>query len=136
MEAEHIRSKSPFLYATICLHGILFCPELGLLSSDTHRSLYHHVNGVWGQVVLLSPLPLDILYAMMLLSSLVIPPAGIDYIDSWLSSGTCAQQAILATDFAKIMARVRIGEDDLKDMRYLRLWNSICLTHLQYVPIK
>lgn len=54
-----------------------------------------------------------------------------DYIDSWLLTGFCAQQAILAIDFSKIVHNISQDETTADDQTAIRLWSVICLQHLR-----
>lgn len=54
-----------------------------------------------------------------------------DYIDSWLLTGYCAQQAMLSISFSTIVDNVRRGQPTDEDRRAIRLWASVCLHHVQ-----
>ncbi len=55
-----------------------------------------------------------------------------DYIDSWLLTGYCAQQAMLSISFSTIVENVRRGNPTDEDRRAIRLWASVCLHHLHW----
>ncbi|CEJ62811.1 hypothetical protein PMG11_11298 [Penicillium brasilianum] len=128
---KDLRATSPFLHAVCCLHGMVSEEEYSV--SPLHREVYEEVRRKLGQVLLATPLPLEELLAisaMCLFAS--APSVGPEYIDSWVLSGHCAQQAMLTINFAKISANIKSGDASLEDQKDVRLWGSICLNHLQW----
>ncbi|KIX01628.1 uncharacterized protein Z518_09354 [Rhinocladiella mackenziei CBS 650.93] len=131
--APTIRQASPLLYAVCCLHGLRLCKDPDLLNTNDHRQLYEEVREMLGQVVLASPIPLEELYALLIMSVFEAAPRPVfEYIESWLLSGICFQQAISTIDFAQIMANLTLGKHESKDRRCLSLWNNICLVNLRF----
>lgn len=59
----------------------------------------------------------------------------VDYIDSWLLTGYCAQQAMLSISFSAVVENVKRGMVTNADRQAIRLWANICLHHLQYVSL-
>ncbi|EXJ83324.1 hypothetical protein A1O1_06945 [Capronia coronata CBS 617.96] len=131
--APNIRQASPLLYAVCCLHGLRFCKDPDLVNTSVHRQLYEEVRDMLGQVVLASPIPFEELYAVLIMSIFEAAPRPVfEYIESWLLSGICAQQAISTIDFAEIMTNLRRGRHKSTDKRSLSLWNNICLVNLRF----
>jgi hypothetical protein len=69
-----LRHRSPLLFAVCCLHGLRFCNDLTLVNTTTHRRLYEEVRDMLGQVVLSSPLPLEELYAILIMCTFEAAP--------------------------------------------------------------
>ncbi|EXJ87151.1 hypothetical protein A1O3_04110 [Capronia epimyces CBS 606.96] len=131
--AATIRQGSPLLYAVCCLHGLRFCKDPDLVNTAVHRQLYEEVREMLGQVVLASPVPLEELYALLIMSIFEAAPRPVfEYIESWLLSGICAQQAISTIDFVQIMTNLRLGKHENRDRRSMSLWNNICLVNLRF----
>ncbi|QPC72930.1 hypothetical protein HYE68_003682 [Fusarium pseudograminearum] len=55
-----------------------------------------------------------------------------EYVDSWLLSGHCAQQAMLCIQFSDIIKRNSAGTSTMIDLRSIRLWANVCLVHLHW----
>ncbi|KAK6082629.1 hypothetical protein SCUP515_02384 [Seiridium cupressi] len=87
-----------------------------------------------GQALLLSPLTLAETYAVLLMTDGILDPAqdGSEFIDSWLLTGFCAQQAVLAINLPKIVSSIAQDETSIEDQRAIRLWSVICLQHLHF----
>uniref|UniRef100_A0A0B7JJ77 Transcription factor domain-containing protein n=1 Tax=Bionectria ochroleuca TaxID=29856 RepID=A0A0B7JJ77_BIOOC len=63
------------------------------------------------------------------------PTRGPEYIDSWLLSGHCAQQAMLTINFSDISERLDSGLATSADQRAVRTWAIISLVHLHWAAI-
>ncbi|KIW50201.1 hypothetical protein, variant [Exophiala xenobiotica] len=130
---QSVRRSSPLLYAVCCLNGLRFCDQPDLINTSDHRQLYEEVRDMLGQVVLASPLPVEELYALLIMSTFeAAPRPAYEYIESWLLSGICAQQAISSINFVQILGNLTMGRHQSKDKQYLSLWNNICLVNLRF----
>lgn len=130
-EARDVRRISPLLFATICLQGGRLDPSF--CNSSQHDQLYEHVRALTGRELLISPLPLESVCALLIVGVWsTSPKEKAEFIDSWLMSGYAIQQAMLCINFTALLKRVNEGESDHVDQRKLRLWNMICLCHLQF----
>lgn len=69
-----LRQSSPLLHSVCCLNGLRFCKQPGLVDSRVHRQLYEEVRDMLGQIVLASPLPLEELYALLIMSTFEAAP--------------------------------------------------------------
>ncbi|OTA98055.1 hypothetical protein M426DRAFT_126782 [Hypoxylon sp. CI-4A] len=128
-----IRRSSPLLYAVCCLQALRFYKNTDLVNLYNHRCLYEEVRQMLGQVVLASPIPIEELYALLIMCTFeAAPEPPFEYLDSWHLSGICSQQAMSTIDFAKIMTNLNLGKFEAKDKTYLSLWNNICLIHLRF----
>lgn len=65
--SKNLRRTSPFLHAVCCLHGMPYGPE-GWPDVSVRRQVYQQVRSMLGQALLASPLPLDEINAILLMS--------------------------------------------------------------------
>jgi hypothetical protein len=65
--APSIRQASPLLYAVCCLQALRFFKDTNVVNPNDHRQLYEEVRRMLGQVVLASPLPVEELYAILIM---------------------------------------------------------------------
>lgn len=84
---QSVRHSSPLLYAVCCLNGLRFCDQPNLINTSDHRQLYEEVRDMLGQVVLASPLPIEELYALLIMSTFEAAPRACLHV---LISGTLA----------------------------------------------
>ncbi|KAK2038954.1 hypothetical protein LZ31DRAFT_106838 [Colletotrichum somersetense] len=124
-----LRHASPFLYNVCCLHAMRFCEDR---SSVLHRRIFERVRLQMGQLMIASPLPLEELMGILIMSLWASAPSGPEYIDSWLVSGHCAQQAMLSINFSEILSRTKSGTSTEEDQRVMRLWANTCLVNLHW----
>ncbi|KAB5578107.1 hypothetical protein GE09DRAFT_1088523 [Coniochaeta sp. 2T2.1] len=134
--SKSLRTASPFLHAVCCLHGMPY-GNADWPAPQIQRQVYSQVRAMLGQALLASPLPLDEINGILLMSvysnqSPVMDDSPVDYIDSWLLTGYCAQQAMLSISFSTIVDNVRRGKPTDEDRRAIRLWASVCLHHLHW----
>ncbi|KAB5584995.1 hypothetical protein GE09DRAFT_1068991 [Coniochaeta sp. 2T2.1] len=134
--SKSLRTASPFLHAVCCLHGMPY-GSADWPAPQIQRQVYSQVRAMLGQALLASPLPLDEINGILLMSvysnqSPVMDDSPVDYIDSWLLTGYCAQQAMLSISFSTIVENVRRGKPTDEDRRAIRLWASVCLHHLHW----
>ncbi|WXC63697.1 hypothetical protein SNK03_009511 [Fusarium graminearum] len=123
---------SPFLHAVCCTHEMRYTYR-NQPDALKHRQVYEHVRTMLGQVMLASPLHLEEITGV-LISSLFSgsPSCEAEYVDSWLLSGHCAQQAMLCIQFSDIIKRNSAGTSTMIDLRSIRLWANVCLVHLHW----
>ncbi|KZL67658.1 C6 zinc finger domain protein [Colletotrichum tofieldiae] len=125
-----LRHASPFLHDVCCLHAMRFSEHS---SSVLHRRVFEHVRLQMGQLMIASPLPLEELMGILIMSLWASAPSqGPEYIDSWLVSGHCAQQAMLSINFSEILSRTKSGASTEADQRVMRLWANTCLVNLHW----
>lgn len=130
-EARDVRRISPLLFAAICLQGARLDPSF--CNTVQHDQLYEHVRTLTGRELLISPLPLESVCALLILAIWsTSPKEKAEFIDSWLMSGYAVQQAKLSINFTSLLKNLNEGRADHVDQRRLRLWNMICLCHLQF----
>ncbi|EGU89394.1 hypothetical protein FOXB_00108 [Fusarium oxysporum f. sp. conglutinans Fo5176] len=96
---------SPFLHAVLCSHEMRFT-HTSQTDALKHRQVYEHMRNMLGQ-------------------------CEAEYVDSWLLSGICSQQAMLCIQFSDIHQRTNAGTSTKLDLRSMRIWANICLNHLQ-----
>ncbi|GJC99707.1 C6 zinc finger domain protein [Colletotrichum higginsianum] len=101
-------------------------------SSVLHRRVFEHVRLQMGQLMVASPLPLEELMGILIMSLWASAPSGPEYIDSWLVSGHCAQQAMLSINFSEILSRTKYRTSTAEDQRVMRLWSNTCLVNLHW----
>jgi hypothetical protein len=65
--SRELRKASPFLHAVCCLHGMPYGPE-DWPPVNIRRQVYQQVRMMLGQALLASPLPLDEINAILLMS--------------------------------------------------------------------
>ncbi|KAI1129924.1 hypothetical protein F5Y10DRAFT_237016 [Nemania abortiva] len=128
-DARHV---SAFLHSVCCMIGIVYRDDI--CGTPLHRQIYEQVRITLGQAVLCSPLDLDDLNAMFIMSNNANTPSsqGGEYIDSWLLTGYCAKQAMLSIYFTQIVNRLKKGNSTIEDHRAMHLWSTICLHHLHW----
>ncbi|KAI0601220.1 hypothetical protein F4775DRAFT_589908 [Biscogniauxia sp. FL1348] len=123
---------SALLYSVCCLVGIVYREDI--CGTTEHRQIYEQIRIVLGQALLSSPLSLDDINAILIMSNNANTPSqyGVEYIDSWLLSGYCAQQAMLSISFSKIINNIKCGHPTADDYSVVHLWSTICLHHLHW----
>ncbi|EKG19973.1 hypothetical protein MPH_02703 [Macrophomina phaseolina MS6] len=127
-----LRHVSPFLHAVCCLQELKYTAVDGERLIK-HRLAFEHVRKMLGVVMLAGPLPLEELTGVFIMAfSSASPSRGSEFLDSWLLSGHCAQQAMLSIKFSEIGRRTKLGTSTLADQKSIRLWANICLVHLHW----
>lgn len=130
-EARDVRRISPLLFAAICLQGGRL--DASFCNSTQHDQLYEHVRSLTGRELLISPLPIESVCALLILAIWsTSPKEKAEFIDSWLMSGYAVQQAKLSINFTSLLKNLNERRANHIDQRKLRLWNIICLCHLQF----
>jgi len=126
-----LESTSSLLMATCAFQGIRLSE---FRHSQLHTILYEHIRKELAPVLLISPLPMDCLQALTMMSLWNMSPitqTKPEFIDSWLISGHSVQQGMLAINFTEILANIKNGQASANDKLSLRVWNTICLVHLR-----
>ncbi|KAG7129927.1 Transcriptional activator of proteases prtT like protein [Verticillium longisporum] len=87
-----------------------------------------------GQVLLISPLTLEEIYGIFLMSDNGSSAKHLnsEYIDSWVLTGYCAKQAMLSISFSSIVNKIKNETANLEDQKAVRLWSTISLHHLHW----
>ncbi|KAI1846429.1 hypothetical protein JX266_007634 [Neoarthrinium moseri] len=125
--SRDIRELSAFLHSVCCLCAFLYREDL--CGTPIHRQVYEQVRITLGQALLSSPLNLEEINAVLVMSDHV---DGTEYIDSWLLTGYCVKQAMLSLSFSKVVSNIRRGTATIQDRRAIHLWSTICLHHLHW----
>ncbi|KAI1827319.1 hypothetical protein F4861DRAFT_493681 [Xylaria intraflava] len=126
------RRVSAFLHSVCCLMGVVYRDDIS--GTPLYNRMSEQVQMILGQALLSSPLDLDDLNALFIMSNNANVPSqrGVEYIDSWLLTGYCAKQAMLSIYFTQIVNRLKKGNSTLDDHRSMHLWSAICLHHLHW----
>lgn len=122
-----LKSISPFLHSVCCLCALLYRDDL--CGTPLHRQIYEQVRITLGQTLLSSPLNLEEINAVLVMSDHADGP---EYIDSWLLTGYCVKQAMLSISFSKIVSSIKRSTASLQDRQAIHLWSTICLHHLHW----
>ncbi|OTB10615.1 hypothetical protein K445DRAFT_322847 [Daldinia sp. EC12] len=130
--SSETRKVSAFLHSVCCLMGIVYRSDI--CGSSMHRQIYEQVRITLGQALLSSPLNLQEINAVLIMSNNANSPGGngVDYVDSWLLTGYCAKQAMLSISFSKIINNIKQGGLTSEDHKSIHLWSKICLHHLHW----
>ncbi|KAI0116769.1 hypothetical protein F4814DRAFT_413900 [Daldinia grandis] len=130
--SSETRRISAFLHSVCCLMGIVYRGDI--CGSSMHRQIYEQVRITLGQALLSSPLNLEEINAVLIMSNNANSPGGngVDYVDSWLLTGYCAKQAMLSISFSKIINSIKQGSLTTEDHKAIHLWSKICLHHLHW----
>ncbi|KAI1134587.1 hypothetical protein F5Y05DRAFT_406387 [Hypoxylon sp. FL0543] len=126
------RKVSAFLHSVCCLIGIVYRDDI--CGTPMHRQIYEQVRITLGQALLSSPLNLEEINAVLIMSNNANSPSsnGVEYVDSWLLTGYCAKQAMLCISFSKIISNIRQRTLTTEDHEAIHLWSKICLHHLHW----
>ncbi|KAI0376059.1 hypothetical protein F5Y04DRAFT_225637 [Hypomontagnella monticulosa] len=126
------RKASTFLHSVCCLIGVVYREDI--CGTPVHKTIHEQVRISLGQALLTSPLNLEEINAVLIMSNNANSPSsnGVDYVDSWLLTGYCAKQAMLGISFSKIINNIKQGCLTAEDHRIIHLWSKICLHHLHW----
>ncbi|KAM0271897.1 hypothetical protein ACHAQH_008921 [Verticillium albo-atrum] len=113
LSSNQLRQASPFLHSVCCLQAIPYRDELVIL--------------------LVSPLTMEEIYGVFLMSDNGSSAKRLnsEYIDSWMLTGYCANQAMLGISFSSVVSRIKSETATVEDQKAIRLWSTISLHHLQ-----
>ncbi|KAI1452988.1 hypothetical protein F4805DRAFT_397822 [Annulohypoxylon moriforme] len=130
--SDKTRKVSEFLRSVCCLIGVVYRDDI--CGTPTHRQIYEQVRVILGQALLSSPLNLEEINAVLIMSNNANSPSsnGAEYVDSWLLTGYCAKQAMLSISFSKIINNIKEGSLSSEDQKAILLWSKICLHHLHW----
>ncbi|KAL7622613.1 hypothetical protein AAE478_008126 [Parahypoxylon ruwenzoriense] len=130
--SSEARKVSAFLHSVCCLVAIVYRDDI--CGTQMHRQIYEQVRVTLGQALLSSPLNLEEINAVLIMSNNANSPSsnGADYVDSWLLTGYCAKQAMLSISFSKIIDNIKKDSPSTEDHRAVHLWSKICLHHLHW----
>lgn len=126
---DEMLQTDPFLFNAACLlasryvSGIAFPTIYSMYLQVRHAA----INMLWGT----PPVTYKSLQALTLLCLWSAKIQKEAPMDSWLLSGICINHAIISFDFLNSAPAEHIVDGDM--VKKLRLWNALCLTHLQYV---
>ena len=129
MAIDHscIQRTNGFLFNTACLLAAQHLPGMPAKTiHDISLQLQHAITTtLWRK----APLTNDLLQALALLC--LYPSSGHKegLMDGWLLSGISINHAFISFGFLKT-PKTLVNDEILPQ---LRLWNTLCLTHLQYV---
>ncbi|KAI1074763.1 hypothetical protein F5B20DRAFT_562293 [Whalleya microplaca] len=131
-KSSETREVSAFLYSVCCMIGIVYRNDI--CGTLMHRQVYEQVRITLGQALLSSPLNLEEINAVLIMSNNANTPSsnGSEYVDSWLLTGYCAKQAMLSISFSNIVNNIKRGSPTIEDHRTIHLWSTICLHHLHW----
>lgn len=125
-----IRRASPLLFASCTLAGLHI--NRNLHGSTTHQALYNHISALLSKSMLISPLSLETIQSMLILSMWnLVPNKDTEQIDGWLLSGMAAMHGMLTLNFEQLVKSQKEMRIDPKSQEALRSWNLLCLCHLQ-----
>ncbi|KAI2466299.1 hypothetical protein F4781DRAFT_424182 [Annulohypoxylon bovei var. microspora] len=126
------REVSAFLRSVCCLIGVVYRDDI--CGTPLHRQIYEQIRVTLGQALLSSPLNLEEINAVLIMSNNANSPSsnGGEYVDSWLLTGYCAKQAMLSISFSKIINNIKDGSLITEDQKAVHLWSKICLHHLHW----
>ncbi|KAJ1327370.1 transcriptional regulatory protein LEU3 [Microdochium nivale] len=129
---EEYRNGLPFLHSVCCLNVIADRREMA--QTMLHRRIFERVKAALGLVLLdHSPSLDDIQGILMCTDSFRVGAGdGNEFIDSWMLTGYCVKQGMLAIDFDRITRETREGQSSAANVRAIRLWSTICLHHLHW----
>ncbi|PHH55225.1 Transcriptional activator of proteases prtT [Ceratocystis fimbriata CBS 114723] len=132
LSSETMRAQSPFLHSVCCLYAMTYVPEV--YATSLHQRVYEKVRLSLGQILLTSPLHLEEIQGIFLMSNNATAPSenGPEYIDSWMLTGYCAEQAMLCISFSTIVNNIKAGQTTADDRAAIRLWATICVHHLRW----
>ncbi|KAI1373174.1 hypothetical protein F4677DRAFT_462543 [Hypoxylon crocopeplum] len=130
--SRETRKVSAFLHSVCCLIAIVYRDDI--CGTPMHRQIYEQVRITLGQALLSSPLNLEEINAVLIMSNNANSPSsnGAEYVDSWLLTGYCAKQAMLSISFSKIINDIKQGSLTAEDHNAIHLWSKICLHHLHW----
>ncbi|KAI1089010.1 hypothetical protein F5B19DRAFT_399695 [Rostrohypoxylon terebratum] len=132
MASDETRKVSDFLRSVCILIGVVYRDDI--CGTSIHRQIYEQVRVTLGQALLSSPLNLEEINAVLIMSNNANSPSsnGHEYVDSWLLTGYCAKQAMLSISFSKIINNIKEGRMTSEDQKAIQLWSKICLHHLHW----
>lgn len=128
--SSSIQRTDTLLFNTACLLASRYLP--GMPANTIHEISMQVQHGVTKTLWRRSPLTNDLLQALALLC--LYPTSGHKegFMDGWLLSGLSINHGLTSFNFLNILSTKSVLTDEM--LSQMRLWNTFCLTHLQYVP--
>lgn len=125
-----IQRTDTLLFNTACLLASRYLP--GMPSNTIHDISVQVQHAVTKALWRKSPLTNDLLQALALLC--LYPTSGHKegFMDGWLLSGISINHALISFGVLHQPPNKSLLNDEM--LSQLRLWNTFCLTYLQYVP--
>ncbi|EXJ90645.1 hypothetical protein A1O1_03749 [Capronia coronata CBS 617.96] len=124
---DDLEQNHPLLFSTACL---LASPHVPNVSKDTIQQVDVLVRRLTASTVLKTPsLSHESIQALLLLSMFSPTIQTAMPMDSWMLSGTSVNHAVLSFNLANPTPE---EEDEDTRLRQLRIWNVLCLTHIQF----
>lgn len=129
--SSRIQRTDALLFNTACLLASRYLP--GMPSNTIHEISLQVQHAVTKALWRRSPLTNDDLQALALLC--LYPTSGHKegFMDGWLLSGISINHALISFRFLHNTPDKSLLSDEM--LSQMRLWNTFCLTHLQYVSI-
>lgn len=127
--SSSIQRTDTLLFNTACLLASRYLP--GMPANTIHEISMQVQHGVTKTLWRRSPLTNDLLQALALLC--LYPTSGHKegFMDGWLLSGLSINHALTSFNFLNTLPTKSVLTDEM--LSQMRLWNTFCLTHLQYV---
>jgi hypothetical protein len=124
-----VRDSSPFLFTACLLVGLRTIASQD--NSSLEIALYEHAKQELGAALIHTPLPLESVLALLLISTWNLTPQKFgNYIDSWLLSGMAIMHGMLCFD-SDVPFMEEGNPEQEQAAQQLRTWNRLCLTHLR-----
>ncbi|KAI1760021.1 hypothetical protein GGR53DRAFT_526626 [Hypoxylon sp. FL1150] len=117
------RKVSAFLHSVCCLISIVYRDDIR--GTPLHRQIYEQVRVTLGQALLSSPLNLEEINAVLIMSNNASSPSS-------LLTSYCAKQSMLSINFSNIIKNIKKGSLTNEDHKAIHLWSRICLHHLHW----
>ncbi|KAK6005283.1 hypothetical protein QM012_008062 [Aureobasidium pullulans] len=119
--------SSPLLMDVLCLLATRYHPEV---PSQTVQDIYKHVKRLVADAVIETPPVASSVVQALTLLCLFSPAVQTDKpLDSWHLSASTANHAVVAFGSSNVKQPDAVEE---RTIEQLRVWSSLCLTHLQY----
>ncbi|THY49420.1 hypothetical protein D6C97_07342 [Aureobasidium pullulans] len=119
--------NSPLLMNVLCLLATRYHPEI---ASQTVSDIYKHVKRMVADAVIDTPPVASSVIQAFTLLCLFSPAVQTDKpLDSWHLSAITANHAVIAFGPSNVQ---QPGAAEERTIEQLRVWGSLCLTHLQY----
>lgn len=129
--SSNIQRTNPLLFNTACLLASRYLP--GMPPNTIHEIAIQVQHAVTKTLWRKSPLTNDLLQALALLC--LYPTSGHKegFMDAWLLSGISINHALNSFTFLHSQPPKGALPDEM--LPQMRLWNTFCLTHLQWVLV-
>lgn len=126
--------RNPFITSVFILISLNFDHE-GIKSpieDELQKKLYWIVRKILGLAMTITPLTDHDSEAILYCSIYSIARKSEQpQLDTWLISGSGIKQMMITTKFHDLLKRVELKNFDMTDLFHLRIWNSLCISHVQ-----